>query len=128
MDDIDLSNNLHNNIEIRPKLIGGSEDFSIICANVNGYPSTKNNQNKVPEISKLIKGHRAVIALETGVNEQEKMLDLFEEINIAKENKMKTIEKNQQYQHNGGGTAILLDRNINYQDTRVIFNNDKAIS
>ena len=56
------------------------------------------------------------------------MLDLFEDINISKENKMKSIEKNMQYQHNGGGTAILLDRNFNHQETRNIFNNDKRIS
>ena len=68
------------------------------------------------------------IILETGINEQEKILDLFQDINIAKENKMKSIDKNKQYQHNGGGTVILLDRNINHQDTREIFNNDKCIT
>jgi len=34
------------------------------------------------------------IILETGINDHEKMLDLFEDINIAKENKMKSIETN----------------------------------
>ena len=68
------------------------------------------------------------IILETGINEKEKILDLFQDINVAKENKMKSIDKNKQYQHNGGGTAILLDRNINFQDARDIFNNDKCIS
>ena len=43
VNDIDLSDNHHKNIEIRPRLIGGSEDLDIICTNVNGYPSTKNN-------------------------------------------------------------------------------------
>ena len=52
------------------------------------------------------------IILETGINEQEKILDLFQDINIAKENKMKSIEKNKQYQHNGGGTAILLKETL----------------
>ena len=36
-----------------------------------------------------------VLILETGVNEKEKMIDLMEEINITKENKMKSIDKNQ---------------------------------
>ena len=34
------------------------------------------------------------IILEMGINEKEKMLDLFEDINIAKENKMKSIDTN----------------------------------
>ena len=48
VDDIDLSNNHHNNIEIRPKLKGGAEDMEILCTNINGYPSTKNNKKKIP--------------------------------------------------------------------------------
>ena len=71
--------------------------MEIICTNVNGYPSTKNNQKKVPEIKRLLDDHRSAIVLETGINDQEKMLDLFQEINIAKENKMKNIEVNKQY-------------------------------
>ena len=43
VDNVYLSNNHHNYIEIRPKLLGGSEDVQIICSNANGYPSTKNN-------------------------------------------------------------------------------------
>ena len=43
VDDVDLSNNKHNVIEIRPRLLGGSQDVRIVCSNVNGYPSTKNN-------------------------------------------------------------------------------------
>ena len=35
------------------------------------------------------------VILETGINEKEKMLDLHEDINITKENKMKSIDKNQ---------------------------------
>ena len=34
------------------------------------------------------------IILETGINEQERILDLFQDINVAKENKMKSIDKN----------------------------------
>ena len=43
VDDVDLSNNLNNQIEIRPRLKGGAEEVKIICTNANGYPSTKNN-------------------------------------------------------------------------------------
>ena len=81
-------------IEIRPKLIGSSVEVKIICSNANGYPSTKNNLKKVPEIKKLINNQNMAIILEMGINEKEKMLDLFEDINIAKENKMKSIDTN----------------------------------
>ena len=58
-----------NNIEIRPRLKGGSSELKIICTNVNGYPSSKNLQKKVPTILNLIKDQDMAIILETGINE-----------------------------------------------------------
>ena len=42
----------------------------------------------------MINDQNMAIILETGIDEQEKMLDLFGDINVAKENKMKSIANN----------------------------------
>jgi len=49
---------------------------------------------KIPQVKKLIKDQDIAIILETGVNEHQRLLDLVEDLNIAKDNKMKKIEKN----------------------------------
>jgi len=65
------------------------------------------------------------VILETGINNVQKMIDLEESLDIAKSNPIKSIGKNQQYQHNGGGTALLIERNFQYQDPRIMFNDEK---
>ena len=81
-------------VEIRPRLVGGSEGVKILCTNSNGYPSDKNNKRKVPTAKKLLKDQDMAIILETGINKVQTMLDLDESLNIAKSNPMKSIERN----------------------------------
>ena len=46
---------------------------------------------------------------------------------IGAENKMEMVEK-EQYQHNGKGTAILINRNIATKPAREIFNDEKQVT
>ena len=59
-------------IEVRPKLKGGMENESnkveILCQNMHGFPSEKNNLEKLKEVDKLLDGKEIAIILETGNN------------------------------------------------------------
>ena len=60
-------------------------------------------------MKKLLEHQDAAILVETGVNLNSKILIPNENMEIGKENKMAIVEK-EQYQHNGKGTATLVDK------------------
>ena len=64
------------------------------------------------------------IILETGTNEGNNMLIPEVGLSIGKENKMEGVER-PQYQHNGSGTAILLNERFKFRLAKELFNNDK---
>ena len=68
-----------------------------------------------------------VVIMETGANNNSKLRDLADELDLSKENKMKQTDK-EQYQHNGNGTAIFTHYDYEYQPTRKMFNNHKMIT
>jgi len=65
--------------------------------------------------------------LETGNNEDNYLLIANNNMMIGKENKMNNTEKSQ-YQHNGSGTAILINKNYDTVPTRKIMNDHKMIT
>ena len=60
-------------------------------------------------MEKLLKDQDVAILIETGVNTNSKILIPNNNMEIGKENKMIAIGK-EQHQHNGKGTATLVDR------------------
>ena len=69
----------------------------------------------------------ARIILETGCNKNNSLETCSDLMIIGRENKMKEID-NEQYQHVGNGTAIMVKRGLRFQHTREAFNNDKMVS
>ena len=65
--------------------------------------------------------------METGVNSNSKIIIPNANMEIGKENKMKAVEK-EQYQHNGKGTAILVDKRWNHVPARKIYNSQKNVT
>ena len=78
-------------------------------------------------MKKTLEKQDAIILLETGTNKQSKILIPNEDLIIGKTNAMKDTEKDQ-YQHNGSGTAILVNKYINHIPTRDLFNNPKIVT
>ena len=105
----------------------GGTGISMICLNSNGFPSNKNNVHKIKRMKELLEDQDAAVILETGVNKQTQLLEPREELNIGRLNVMKEIEKDQ-YQHNGSGTAILINRNYDHLPARELFNDHKKVT
>ena len=80
--------------------------MEIVCLNSNGFPSNRMHSLKMYYLNKIIKERDIAVILETGINKNGKMKDVTEDHDITKINYMKDIE-NEQYQHNGNGTAII---------------------
>ena len=68
-----------------------------------------------------------MIYLETGANKDNDLIIDQQVVAIAKENKMPTILKDQ-YQHNGSGTAIIINKKYGWKPTRQMFNDHKHIA
>jgi len=100
------------------------KNMEIICHNVRGFPNSKDNWHKLKGLQKLVAKADAVIILETRTNQNNSLIIPNEELEIGKENKM-PYTANQQYQHNGSGTAIITKRNYDFKPARELFNNDK---
>ena len=81
--------------------------------NAQGYPSSRGNGHKMIDYVNKIDKFHAMIILETGVNKNEKLRDIADDVNITVTNPMKDIDR-EQYQHNGNGTAILTHKNIEF--------------
>ena len=75
----------------------------------------------------MLKNQDGAIILETGVNKENNMLIPGNEMIIGKENKMEETER-QQYQHLGSGSAILLNKRLNFMSTKKHFNNHKQVT
>ena len=103
------------------------EQIQILCHNTSGFPNDKNNIHKLRKVKQLLDKKDAAIILETGTNKNNNLLIPNEDIQISKENKM-PLTTNHQYQHNGSGTAILINERYNHMSAREIFNNHKNVA
>ena len=117
-------------IEVRLKLKGGSENenkIEILCSNMHGFPSDKNNIEKIKAVDKLLEGKEIAIILETGNNSQQKLQLSKPEMTISKENRMPKI-KNSKYQSNGSGTAIFINKKYDHKPGCAKMNDHKHVT
>ena len=96
IDDIRLFARDRRNIAIKGRLRGGMDIEQrctrILCQNFNGYP-TRKNLHKMKETEQLLLDKNVCIILETGANRQDKMMDLSENLELTRENKMPEVER-----------------------------------
>ena len=83
-------------IEVKPKLKGGMENtdniVEILCHNIHGFPSEKNNMEKLRDVDKLLEKTDMAIILETGNNKNQELMIAKTGLTISKENRMPVIK------------------------------------
>ena len=99
-------------------------ETKILAFNVNGFPSNRANRHKIKQLNEMMKGNDILLALETGINDTCKPKLISDKHQIARLNYQDKRGKDQ-YQHNGAGTMILTRKNMDTQNGRGTFNNEK---
>lgn len=99
--------------------------------NINGLQANGQNMHKLKENHRIFAKERPdlQVYIETGINGSKDAILHSDKLAVAAENKIQNQPKvRDQYQHNGKGTIILKRKDVETQQTRKAFNNDKIIS
>lgn len=107
-----------------PKMRGGG--LKIVMGNIHGLPNSKNNQHKIKAVGDLLEDKGGAVLVEAANTKQQVTWTCCDNMEIRKE--IKVENKGTRQVISGKGTVVMMSQDIQSQQTRQAFNNEKTIT